>query len=51
MKKHNERGAGRKPKYSEPTKAVAFKVPESIVDSFRAKAKDLIEELVKVKAK
>lgn len=48
-KKHNERGAGRKPKFDEPTKPVTFKVPVSKIKEIKAEVYKLLEKYKKPK--
>jgi hypothetical protein len=46
MKKENRGGkranAGSKPKYSEPTKTIAFRVPESKINEVKAVVNELL---------
>jgi hypothetical protein len=35
-------GAGSKPKYSEPTKTIAFRVPESKIDEVKAVVNEML---------
>lgn len=42
-KPHNERGAGRKPGYTEPRKKVTYNVPESVIPQLNKYVQELIE--------
>ena len=48
MKKENRggsrKGSGAKPKYSEPTKTIAIRVPESKTDEVKAMVKEYLEQ-------
>lgn len=43
-KKRNERNAGRKLKYGEPTKAIPFKLPISKVEEIKKRFFDILKE-------
>ena len=43
-KKKNERNAGRKAKYGEPTKVVTFKLPATKIAEIKAKVYALMKE-------
>lgn len=45
-KKKNERNAGRKPLYNEPTKTVGFKVPISKIEGFKKEVSEILKKYI-----